>query len=103
MTQNILMVSADRAVAAGEKGPFHYMLETFSRHWDRIDVIGMRPARRVQDTVFGNVHLHYATGGKLAQAVKVHLRVDLRSDRAAVTEDLADLGHRCAGTEHSGG
>ncbi|MHC5210974.1 MAG: glycosyltransferase family 4 protein [Planctomycetota bacterium] len=68
MTRNILMVSADRAVAAGEKGPFHYMLETFSRHWDRIDVIGMRPARRVQDTVFGNVHLHYATGGKLAQA-----------------------------------
>jgi glycosyltransferase involved in cell wall biosynthesis len=68
MTQNILMVSADRAVAAGERGPFHYMLEAFSRHWDRIDVIGMRPTRRVQETVFGNVHLHYATGGKLAQA-----------------------------------
>jgi glycosyltransferase involved in cell wall biosynthesis len=68
MTQNLLMVSADRAVAAGELGPFHYMLEAFSRHWDRIDVIGMRPARRVHATVFGNVHLHYATGGKWAQA-----------------------------------
>jgi hypothetical protein len=40
---NILMVSADRSVVAGERGPFYYMLEEFCRHWDRIDVIGTRP------------------------------------------------------------
>lgn len=68
MTDNILMVSADRAVVAGEKGPFHYMLEAFSRHWDRVDVIGTRPARIERTHVFGNVHLHHPTGGKLAQA-----------------------------------
>ncbi len=68
MAENILMVSADRSVVAGEKGPFHYTLEAFSRHWDRIDVIGTRPERVVQTTAFGNVHLHHPTGGKLAQA-----------------------------------
>jgi len=68
MADNILMVSADRSVVAGEKGPFHYMLESFSRHWDRIDVIGTRPERRAQTEVFGHVHLHHPQGGKLAQA-----------------------------------
>jgi glycosyltransferase involved in cell wall biosynthesis len=68
MTENILMVSADRWVVAGEKGPFHYMLESFSRHWDRVDVIGMRPEKVVQTQVFGNVHLHHPTTGKLRQA-----------------------------------
>lgn len=68
MTDNILMVSADRWVVAGEKGPFHYMLESFSRHWDRVDVIGTRPEKFEQREVFGNVHLHHPTGGKLRQA-----------------------------------
>lgn len=65
---NVMMVSADRSVVAGERGPFHYMLETFSRHWDRVDVIGTRPARVEQTEVFGNVHLHHPTTGKLRQA-----------------------------------
>lgn len=68
MTENILMVSADRWVVAGEKGPFHYMLESFSRHWDRVDVIGTRPEKFVHREIFGNVHLHHPTGGKLRQA-----------------------------------
>jgi len=68
MTENILMVSADRWVVAGEKGPFHYMLESFSRHWDRVDVIGTRPDKIEQRQVFGNVHLHHPTTGKLRQA-----------------------------------
>jgi glycosyltransferase involved in cell wall biosynthesis len=68
MTENILMVSADRWVVAGEKGPFHYMLESFSRHWDRVDVIGTRPEKVVQTEVFGNVHLHHPTTGKARQA-----------------------------------
>ncbi len=66
--QNVLMVSADRGVVAGERGPFHYMLEAFSRHWERVDVIGTRPERVVDTRVFGNVHLHHPTTGKLRQA-----------------------------------
>jgi glycosyltransferase involved in cell wall biosynthesis len=68
MADNILMVSADRSVVAGEKGPFYYMLESFSRHWERVDVIGTRPEKRAQAELFGNVHLHHPEGGKLAQA-----------------------------------
>jgi glycosyltransferase involved in cell wall biosynthesis len=68
MTENILMVSADRGVVAGEKGPFFYMLESFARHWARVDVIGMRPARVESRQPFPNVHLHHPESGKLAQA-----------------------------------
>ena len=62
------MVSADRGVVAGEKGPFHYMLESFSEHWERVDVIGTRPGKVQQTEVFGNVHLHHPSTGKLRQA-----------------------------------
>ena len=68
MTGNILMISADRAVVAGERGPFHYMLESFARHWERVDVIGTRPERIASLQPFPNVHLHHPAGGKLAQA-----------------------------------
>jgi len=68
MADDILMVSADRSVVAGEKGPFYYMLESFSRHWGRVDVIGTRPERRACTQLFGNVHLHHPEGGKLRQA-----------------------------------
>ncbi len=68
MADNIIMVSADRWVVAGEAGPFHSMLERFSGHWDRIDVIGTRPERVARTEIFGNVHLHHPTTGKLAQA-----------------------------------
>ena len=66
--RNLLMVSADRWVVAGDKGPFYYMLEAFHQHWDRIDVIGTRPEKMDQKTVFDNVHLHHPTSGKIAQA-----------------------------------
>jgi glycosyltransferase involved in cell wall biosynthesis len=69
---NILMVSADRGVVAGEQGPFFYMLESFARHWERVDVIGTRPERVAASQLFGNVHLHHPPagprGGQLAQA-----------------------------------
>ncbi|GJM21884.1 MAG: hypothetical protein DHS20C15_17990 [Planctomycetota bacterium] len=55
-------------MVAGEKGPFHYMLESFSEHWERVDVIGTRPSQVVQTEVFGNVHLHHPSTGKLRQA-----------------------------------
>lgn len=66
--RNVMMVSADRSVVAGERGPFYYMLESFSKHWDRVDVIGTRPPRREHERIFGNVHLHHPDTGKLRQA-----------------------------------
>ena len=62
------MISADRGVVAGERGPFYYMLEAFARHWERVDVIGTRPERVAGTQPFPNVHLHHPAGGKLAQA-----------------------------------
>ncbi|MBD3293842.1 MAG: glycosyltransferase [Armatimonadia bacterium] len=64
---NIMMISADVSVTAGDKGPFYYMLEEFHRHFDRIDVIGLRPAQRLHDRIFGNVFLHHPRRGKLFQ------------------------------------
>lgn len=64
---NIIMISADVSVVAGDKGPFYYMLEEFHRHFDRIDVIGLKPRRTEKEVVFGNVHLHHPVRGKLFQ------------------------------------
>jgi glycosyltransferase involved in cell wall biosynthesis len=74
VTGNILMISADNGVVAGEKGPFFYMLESFARHWERVDVIGTRPGKVVTTQPFPNVHLHHPSPSigtlrsKLAQA-----------------------------------
>jgi len=35
----LLMITGDRALAQGKKGPFYYMLEEFSKYWERIDII----------------------------------------------------------------
>jgi len=35
----LLMITGDRALASGKKGPFYYMLEEFSKYWERIDII----------------------------------------------------------------
>lgn len=69
---NILMISADVSVVAGDRGPFYYMLEEFHRHFERIDVIGLKPARRVLDEVFGNVFLHHPLRGKLLQPLFIY-------------------------------
>jgi len=85
---NLLMVSGDRWVVAGERGPFYYMLEEFSKHWDRIDVIGRRPQRRVHEVVFGNVHLHHARGGRLGTPLFVRstgLRLAAERPYVAIT------------------
>ena len=59
---NLLMVSGDRQVAVGERGPFWSMLRHFSTFFERVDVLvpsqpGEVTTRRVHD----NVHLHPAT------------------------------------------
>lgn len=82
----MMMVSADRGVVAGERGPFYYMLEEFSRHWERVDVIGTRPAKVERTTVFGNVHLHHPSTGKLAQAGFI-----ARTGRALAAERAYDV------------
>lgn len=57
----LLMVSGDRQVAVGERGPFHAMQREFSRHFERIDVLCPRPDEPVSvRTIFENVHFHPA-------------------------------------------
>ncbi|MFT5049097.1 MAG: glycosyltransferase involved in cell wall biosynthesis [Chlamydiales bacterium] len=63
---NLLMVSGDRQVVLGEKGPFHSMQREFSRYFGRIDVLCPRPAGTIRTrTIHGNVHFHPAECGRL--------------------------------------
>ncbi|MFN0007907.1 MAG: glycosyltransferase family 4 protein [Planctomycetota bacterium] len=55
----LLMVSGDRQVVAGEKGPFFWMQREFSKHFERIDVLVPRPARPAAVlTIHERVHFH---------------------------------------------
>ncbi len=61
----LLMVSGDRQVAIGERGPLYTMQAHFSRHFERVDVLCPRPAGRVVvRTIHDNVHVHPATCGR---------------------------------------
>jgi glycosyltransferase involved in cell wall biosynthesis len=65
----LLMVSGDRQVAIGEKGPFFAMQREFSRYFERIDVIVPRPDKPVSvTTIFDRVHFHPATCGRSKMA-----------------------------------
>jgi len=56
---NLLMISGDRALAAGKQGAFYNTLSELHKHFDRIDVICPRVSVRRYDMVlFGNVHVH---------------------------------------------
>jgi len=62
---NLLMVSGDRQVVVGERGPFWPMQEEFSKHFERIDVLVPRPDRPVTvTTIHDNVHFHPAPVGR---------------------------------------
>jgi glycosyltransferase involved in cell wall biosynthesis len=53
------MVSGDRQVVLGEKGPFFAMQREFSRHFERIDVLCPRPPRPPTVlTIHDRVHFH---------------------------------------------
>jgi len=55
------MVSGDRQVAVGERGPFWSMLRHFSTFFGRIDVLlPPQPGEVVVEQVHGNVHLYPA-------------------------------------------
>jgi glycosyltransferase involved in cell wall biosynthesis len=53
----LLFISGDTALAQGKKGPFYYLLEEFSKYWDRIDIICPKTEQRVSN-VHKNVHIH---------------------------------------------
>lgn len=56
---NVLMISGDRALAAGKRGAFYNTLEELHKHFDRIDVICPRVAvQRYDMSIFGNVYVH---------------------------------------------
>ncbi len=56
----LLMISGDRSLLQGKQGAFHAMLQEFSTHWERIDVITpfTRESLLSPKTFFGNVHFH---------------------------------------------
>jgi glycosyltransferase involved in cell wall biosynthesis len=57
----LMMLSGDRQVSVGEKGPFHSMLRSFSTHFERIDILVPRqPGPIVTRTLFDKVHFHAA-------------------------------------------
>ena len=61
----LLMVSGDRQVTIGEKGPFDSMQALFSNWFERIDVICPRPpGTPTIFTIHDNVHFHPASCGR---------------------------------------
>ena len=57
----LLMVSGDRQVVVGEKGPFYAMQREFSRYFERIDVLCPRPDKPpTVHTIHERVHFHPA-------------------------------------------
>ena len=65
----LLMISGDRSIAAGKPGAFSDMLESFAKHWERIDILCPRgtDADRVARSLFGNVYIHVSPTSLLSQ------------------------------------
>ena len=53
----LLMITGDRSLAQGKMGPFYYMLQEFSKYWERIDIICPKTEKKVYN-VHGNVYVH---------------------------------------------
>jgi len=62
----LLMITGDRALAQGKRGPFYYTLEEFSKSWERIDVICPKTKQKISN-VFGNVFIHSSSGPLIFQ------------------------------------
>jgi glycosyltransferase involved in cell wall biosynthesis len=81
------MVSGDRQVAIGEKGPFYSMQRAFSRYFERIDVLCPRPDAPVTvETIFDRVHFHPARCGRSKMAKYI-----VEKGRELVREHGAEL------------
>lgn len=63
----LLFISSDTVLAQGRKGPFYYVLEEFSRYWDRIDIICPK-ARQKTFKVHENVFVHSSPWPLLLQS-----------------------------------
>jgi len=64
--KKLLMITGDTALAKGKKGPFYYMLEEFSKYWERIDIICPRTEQKAS-VVHGSVHIHSSNKSKIFQ------------------------------------
>lgn len=53
----LLYISGETTLARGKKGGFYYMLEEFSKYWDRIDIVCPK-AKQKAFKVHGNVFVH---------------------------------------------
>lgn len=62
----LLFISGDTALAQGKRGPFYYLLEEFSQHWDRIDIICPKTEQKVKN-VHKNVFIHSSPWSKYRQ------------------------------------
>lgn len=61
----LLMVSGDRQVTLGERGPFHSMQREFSRYFERVDVLCPSPPGEVTvRCIHDNVFFHPASCGR---------------------------------------
>jgi len=60
----LLFVSGDTALAQGKKGPFYYLLEEFSKYWERIDIICPKTNQKIFN-VFGNVFIHSSNKSRI--------------------------------------
>lgn len=60
------MISGDRKVARGQKGPFFHTLGELRHHWERIDVITPRVSQHLPQniiSVYDNVYFHPSPWG----------------------------------------
>lgn len=53
----LLMIAVGRILAQNKRGPLYYMLEEFSKYWERIDVICPRTEQGTYN-IHGNVYVH---------------------------------------------
>ena len=65
--KKLLMITGDRALAQGKKGPFYYMLEEFSKHWERVDIICPRTPKPNIKKVHDNVYIHSSQKSLICQ------------------------------------
>ncbi len=81
----LLMISGERHIPHGGRGPFWEMQREFSTHFERIDVICPRPEGPPTTTrIHDNVHFHPASCGRLGMVGHI-----LRRGR----ELIAEHGH----------
>jgi glycosyltransferase involved in cell wall biosynthesis len=69
---NLLMISGDKSIAQGSLGVFYHMLQEYSKHWERIDVIVPKGKNTVETQLHDNVFVHPSSKGKLQQPLFIH-------------------------------